>query len=45
MEQSNNGIAVHANETLHDIRWDSAEVLEQETNWTKRIFTKQLMRL
>jgi hypothetical protein len=27
--RSNNGIAVHANKTLHDIRWDSAEVLEQ----------------
>lgn len=35
---SNNGIAAHANKTLHDILWDSAEVIEQETNWWKRRF-------
>ena len=34
MDQPNNGIAAHANKTRHDILWDSAEVLEQETNWT-----------
>ena len=27
MDQPNNGIAVHANKTRHDILWDSAEVL------------------
>lgn len=36
MDHANNGIAVHANKTLHDIIWDSAEVLEQENNWMKR---------
>ena len=42
MDQPNNGIAVHANKTRHDILWDSAEVLEQETNWTKRRFKEAL---
>ena len=36
MDQANNGIAAHA---LHDIlSVDSAEVIEQETNWWKRRF-------
>jgi hypothetical protein len=36
IDQSNNGTGVHANKTFHDILWDSAEVLKQETNWTKQ---------
>ena len=42
MDHANNGIAVHANSTLHDIRWDSAEVLEQESNWWKRRYKEAL---
>ena len=30
-----NGIVVYANKTLHDILWDSDEVVRQETSWTK----------
>ena len=30
INNQNNGIAVHANKTLHDIQWDSAEVLKRE---------------
>ena len=37
-------IAAHANKTLHDSLWDSAEVLEQETNWLKRRF-KEVLRI
>ena len=36
MDHTNNGIAVHANRTMHDIRWDSAEILGQKSNWLKR---------
>ena len=36
LDYTNNDIAVHANKTMHDIFWDSAEVLEQESNWLKR---------
>ena len=36
MDNQNNGIAVHVNKTLHDIEWNNAEILEQESNWTKR---------
>lgn len=42
MDHTNNGIAVHANSTLHDIRWDSAEVIEQENNWLKRRYKEAL---
>ena len=42
MDNQNNGIAVHANKTLHAIQWDSAEVLEQESNWYKRKFKEAL---
>ena len=42
MDHANNGIAVHTNSTLHDIRWDSAEVLEQESNWWKRRYKEAL---
>ena len=31
-----NGIAVHVNNTVHDIDWDSTEVIDQEENWRKR---------
>ena len=33
---SNDGIAVHANSTHHDIAWDRAEVLDREDNWHKK---------
>ena len=36
MDEPNNGIAIRANKTHHDILCDSAEVLEQEMNWTQR---------
>ena len=36
MDHDNNGIAVHANNTFHDIKWGSAQVIERETNWYKR---------
>ena len=32
----NNGLAVHAAETEHEIRWDEAEVICREEQWTKR---------
>ena len=35
-EQSNNGIAVHAKNTHHDIQWDRAEVIGREPHWHKR---------
>ncbi len=31
-----NGIAVHANTTLHAIDWESAKVLEEQQHWMKR---------
>lgn len=34
--QTNNGIAVHANNTQYSIQWDSAEVVCQEMHWHKR---------
>ena len=37
-----NRIAVHVNKTLHDIQWDSAEVLERESNLYKRKFKEAL---
>ena len=42
MDNQNNGIAAHTNKTLHDIQWDSVEVLEQESNWYKRKFKEAL---
>ena len=42
MDNQNNGIAVHANKTLHDIQWDSAEVLERKSNLYKRKFKEAL---
>ena len=36
LDHQNNGIAVHVNKNLHEIHWDSAEILDQETNWFKR---------
>ena len=33
---SNNGIAVHANKTMHSILWNESEVLEQEPSLLKR---------
>ena len=35
-DNKNNGIAVHANNTMHDIQWSSAEVLHSESHWYKR---------
>ena len=32
----NNGLAVHIAETEHEIRWDEAEVICREEQWTKR---------
>ena len=37
-----NGIAVHANETHHTIKWDEAEIIDQEQNWYKRRFKEAL---
>ena len=31
--QDNNGIAVHVGKTGHDIQWDRAQVLEEESKW------------
>ena len=33
---SNNGMAVHVAKTKHQIRWDEAEVICREEQWTKR---------
>ena len=33
---SNNGLAVHVAETEHEIRWNEAEVVCREEQWTKR---------
>ena len=40
--QENNGIAVHANKTLHEIQWDSAQALERESIWWKRRYKEAL---
>ena len=32
----------YTNKTFHDILWDSAAVIEQESNWLKRRFKEAL---
>ena len=39
---STNGIAVHVNQTGHDIEWNSAQVLERESKWWKRRYKEAL---
>ena len=35
-DNTNNGIAVHANNTMHNILWESAQILHRETHWHRR---------
>ena len=41
-DSSNNGIAVHANKTMHSIQWDSAQVIHRETHWHRRKILESL---
>ena len=33
---TNNGISLHVNTTMHSIKWEDARILEIENNWLKR---------
>ena len=39
---TNNGISLHANTTMHSIKWEDAKILEIENNWLKRKFKEAL---